>query len=378
MTAFKKVYFFADARYWRYDIDANRVEDAWPKDTATEWRRWPTHWSPAPGPNPADTVGAALNARNGKAYFFFGRDYYRFDIAIERMHHGPLKVSDYWPGVGADLSINAAVNLGNDVVCLFHGSTCTRFHLKDNHNLEGYPKRIADDWPGMPDAPVNAALNYGNGSVYFFASNQYTRFDLGANQVAQPFAPIATDWHGMPDAPIDDAIEWSEDDFKSAWVPIYDPSFWNTGKMLENNNCYSYACNRDMHRMAPGGFGYPWRPGLGAGQAVPLKPQPGQLTDQLLDEAARADGLVAIDPDRLECPPGQYPVMMFRNLRGTDFHFIRRDADGTWSHKIGGSEATNRDSKGNRITEPRTAVLSYYNVFIRAYRVDRSVVRLGG
>jgi len=367
-VAFKKVYFFAGTRYWRYDIAADRVELGWPKDTATEWRRWPGSYNPAPS--------AALNARNGKAYFFFGADYYRFDIPIDRMHHGPLKVSDYWPGLDAGVSIDAAVNLGSDLVCLFHGNKCTRFDLKENRAV-GAPRRISEDWPGMPDASIDAALNYGNGSVYFFVGKQYARFDLGEKKVVQGLQSIATFWHGMPDAPIDDAIEWSDDDFKSAAIPIYDPSFWNTPKVRGGNNCYSYACNRDMHRISAG-FGYQWRPGYGSGRPVPMSATGAPLTNELLDEAARADGLVRIDPDRLECPSGQYPIMLFRSSDGSDFHFVRRDADGTWSHKIGPNDATNLDLQRNRITNPRTADLHWYPVFVNAYSVDRSVVRLGG
>jgi matrix metalloproteinase-14 (membrane-inserted) len=379
VSTFKKIYFFKDARYWRYDLGANRVEDGWPKDTATEWRRWPTTRSFAPGNDPASSVRAALNARNGKAYFFFGPNYYRFDIAIDRMYLGPLKVSDYWPGVG---DVTAAVNLGNDVVCLFQGSACLRFNMTSNHVLDGYPKSIAADWPGMPDAPVDAALDYGDGTVCFFVGKQYARFDLQAKTVS--FRSIAADWHGLPDDAIDDAIEWSDDDIKSAWVPIYDPSYWNTAKVQRNNNCYSYACNRDMQRMSEIDGSHQWRPGFGSGHPVanPKQPEPpklGELSNDKLDAACRADGLVKIDdPDKLECPPGQYPIMLFRDIYQTDFHFIRRDADGMWSQKIGGSPATNLDTSGRRITDPRTADRGKYSEFVAAYSVDRSRVRLGG
>jgi hypothetical protein len=47
-------------------------------------------------------AGGALNAGNRNAYFFFGREYYRFDMALDRMDVGPLDVAVYWPGVPDD------------------------------------------------------------------------------------------------------------------------------------------------------------------------------------------------------------------------------------------------------------------------------------
>jgi hypothetical protein len=360
VTAFKKVYFFADARYWRYDIDANRVEVGWPKDIAAEWRRWPTGL-----PGSANRVSAALNARNGKAYFFFGREYRRFDIALDRMDLGPLKVSDYWPGVGADLFIEAAVNLGNGDVCLFHDRTCTRFNLEKNRALDGYPRRIADDWPGMPDAHVDAALNYGSGSIYFFIDQQYTRFDLATNQRAQPFESIAANWHGLPDARIDDAIEWSDDDFKAACLPIYDPSFWNDDRDVRiGNNCYNYGCNRALP-----GFS---NPGRGSGHEAP---SPASAVEY--DAGVQFDGLVPVKPDDPDLSGCAHLIMLFRTRSGLDFHFYHRNTDGMWSHKPGHDPARNVDADNKRITDPRTANRQQYVEYCGTYRVDRSKLRLG-
>ena len=174
--AFPKVYLFADDLYWRYDIAQDKVEQGWPKKVIDEWRRWPTN-------NIGDTAhaGGALNAGNGKAYFFFGREYYRFDMALDRMDVGPLSVTKYWPGVPDDF-IDTGVRLDDGNACLFHGATCTRFNMRDNKALDGYPRPVVDDWPGMPNARINAAMNFGNGSIYFFVDHNYTRFDLGSEQ----------------------------------------------------------------------------------------------------------------------------------------------------------------------------------------------------
>jgi hypothetical protein len=361
--AFPKVYLFAagaDHRYWRYDIAQDKVEQGWPKNIRDEWRRWPKD-DLIGDPFPA---GGAFNAGNGKAYFFFGKQYHRFDMALDRMDVGPLSVTKYWPGV-PDEFIDTPVRLDDGNVCFFHGTRCTRFSMRDNKALDGYPRRIVDDWPGMPDRHIDAAVNFGNGSIYFFVDRLYTRFDLTQKQRAQPFESTASQWHGMPDVRVAAAIEWSDSDLLAACVPVYDPSFWNDDRsVLVNNNCYNYGCNRALD-----GFS---NPGRGSGH-----PAPRPYTEKGLDAGVRSDGLVRVDdPDNPSLPGCSHLVMMFRWKNGGDFHFYHRNTDGTWSHKVGHEPAKNVDEKGNRITDPRTANRGAYEIDCGTYRVDRGLLRL--
>jgi|SRR5215510_15320700 len=357
MPKIKKIYFFADPLYWRYDLETDKVEDGWPKKILDEWRRWPSSFG-----SPEKTTGA-LNARNGCAYFFFGKTYYRFDMPIDRMYVGPEKVADFWPGIGADLSIDAAVRIDDDVVCLFHDRSCTRFSMRKNHSLQGYPKRITDDWPGMPDAKVNGALNYGDGNVYLFAGNQYTRFDLAANHAVAPPAAITSKWHGLPGGNFDAAIEFTEDDMMAACVPVYDPAFWNGDRDVRiSNNCYNYGCNRALK-----GFS---NPGRSAGKDVA-----NAKTPEDIDALVRLDGLVPVNPDQ-PLPGCTHLIMMFYGGVPFNFHFYHRNSDGTWSHKIGHEPVKNVDESNNRITDPRTANRGGFVTYCGTYRVDRSKVRL--
>ena len=353
VVAFPKLYFFAGSRYWRYDVSADAVDPGWPKEIDVEWRRMP------------DRVGDTVNFGNGKAYFFLGREYRRFDLALDRVDVGPLGTAKFWPGV-PDLEIDAAVRVGNGDFCFFHGKTCSRFSAKENHTLDGYPRRIADDWPGMPDAPVDAAVNYDNGSIYFFvADRRYTRFHLKANRVAQPFESIAANWHGLPDGRVDGVVEWSDADLRAACAPIYDPSFWNdSGRGIRvDNNCYNYACNRVL----PTGFANPGRGGFG--HAILIE------TCAQLDAGLRVDGLVRTDPDHPDCSGCRHQIMMVKGYR-EDYHFYRRDRDGMWSHKVGHEPATNLDSSGRTITDPRTANRAQFTEFCGSYCVDRSALRI--
>jgi hypothetical protein len=61
-------------------------------------------------------------------------------------------------------------------------------------------------------------------------------------------------------------------------------------------------------------------------------------------------------PDNVVNIPGYYLIALV-TAPGYDYHWLRQDADGMWSHKPGWSEATNRDSNGKLIFDPRQAAL---------------------
>jgi hypothetical protein len=116
------------------------------------------------------------------------------------------------------------------------------------------------------------------------------------------------------------------------------------------NNCYSYANNESATKSTP--------------------PIPGKhdsnvtFNQQSLMTGAKQDKLVAtVPPDRLPaaCPDGEaeahYLAICLREQTGQarDFHCLRLDADGTWSHKDGKKRVRNTDDTGTPITDLRTA-----------------------
>jgi nitrogenase subunit NifH len=84
-----KAYFFQGANYVRYDVEADRVDDGYPMTIRQQW------------PGLFDrNVGAAVEWPNGKAYFFQGADYVRYDVATDRTDGGfPQRIVDHWPGL---------------------------------------------------------------------------------------------------------------------------------------------------------------------------------------------------------------------------------------------------------------------------------------
>ncbi|HVZ93486.1 MAG TPA: dockerin type I domain-containing protein [Phycisphaerales bacterium] len=119
----------------------------------------------------------------------------------------------------------------------------------------------------------------------------------------------------------------------------------------DRNNCYNYGTNKKQ----PAG--------------EPAKGQPGRATGgeadamacQDVKNAAMRDGLIFIgnppagQPEP-ECPPGTCKVFLVVQP-GKDYHWYRKNGDGTWSHKPGLRKATTKDSAQppQEITDPRTA-----------------------
>jgi hypothetical protein len=161
----------------------------------------------------------------------------------------------------------------------------------------------------------------------------------------------------------------------ASWVPAPggpqypDPVF---DHRVQKGNCYSYGRNDPWHGpLAPGMI-----PDMAEGKI------PSSLMGRLayiasaftmqcedLQEGQRRDG--AVDPVKEDgcnsvCPDGHHLVngRVARNLNLgfteiTDFHAVRRNQDGKWTHKMGTGPVSNRDASGNEIDCPDDADFKY-------------------
>jgi hypothetical protein len=118
------------------------------------------------------------------------------------------------------------------------------------------------------------------------------------------------------------------------------------------NNCYNYACNYRTDTYA--------QPGWPAG----LHPA-WQCAD--VTAAAVADGLIDSPTADNKCPPEGHLVAL-AICPTIDFHWYRKDRSGMWSHKPGGSEATDLDNAFHPIPDPRTANRDLY-IFLCTFMV---------
>lgn len=156
-----KAYFFAGSQYIRFDIARGEADPGYPKPIND--RTWPGLWP--------DGVDAAINWGDGKVYFFRDGHYIRYDIARDRADPGyPYPVSDeYWPGLSQLGRIDSAVNWGNGKAYFFNGSRYVRYDVRAGLPDRGYPKIVnAGTWPGVWRHGFNSVLAWRGGKAYFF------------------------------------------------------------------------------------------------------------------------------------------------------------------------------------------------------------------
>jgi hypothetical protein len=197
-----KVFFFSNGSYLRYDRGDDRVDDGYPLAVAGNWPRLAESGF-------GSGIDAAMNWGNGKAYLFRGGQYLRYDLAADRVDDGyPMPIAGQWPGVaeaGFDSGIEAAVNWGNGKAFFFRGDKYVRYDIASDRADNGYPMPIAGQWPGMMeagfDSSIDAAINWGNGKAYFFRGGQYLRYDIADDRVdpGYPLA-IAGQWEGITES----------------------------------------------------------------------------------------------------------------------------------------------------------------------------------
>lgn len=157
---------------------------------------------------------AALNGGGnfaGKCYFFKGDQYIRYDWAKDKADAGyPKKIADNWHGLPAGFTNNfdAALNGKGPFAgkCyFFKGDSYIRYDWNADKVDPGYPKKIADNWYNLPasfKASYDAAIN-GNGpfagKCYFFKGDSYIRYDWAKDKMDPGYPKkIADNWHCLP------------------------------------------------------------------------------------------------------------------------------------------------------------------------------------
>jgi type 1 glutamine amidotransferase len=190
-----KAYFFNGNQYLRYDIATDRTDPGYPKFINNE------NWRGLPWKSGIDT---AVDWNNGKVYFFKGNQYLRYDIATDRADAGYPKFinNETWPGLPWRDGIDAAVNWGNGKAYFFKGNQYVRYDIATDRTDAGYPKFINNEtWPGLPwTFGIDAAVNWGNGKAYFFKGNQYLRYDIATDRADAGYPKFINNetWPGLP------------------------------------------------------------------------------------------------------------------------------------------------------------------------------------
>jgi len=135
--------------------------------------------------------------------------------------------------------------------------------------------------------------------------------------------------------------------------PKYEPDKWNNDFLDRiNHNCYAYVLDDFIK-------GRPKRPQPGHRDPAMTTFRKQDYTREEITRRAIYDNpsIHCTNPNN-PCPKGYYKGVLVID-RYNNYHWLRQDADGTWSHKPGQLPVTNRDADGNIIWNPTKANLVY-------------------
>ncbi len=145
-------------------------------------------------------------------------------------------------------------------------------------------------------------------------------------------------------------------------APVFEPTWWNDGSTRQHgNNCYNYGCDYRTDSFA--------QPGRASGHMYP------EVTAAAVKVGAVSDDVVDMPGADNKSPPKGHLVALVI-APGYDFHWYRKDMTGKWSHKPGGTAATNLDNSGEEIKDPRTANRGVYTEFATFMNVMHGHVRI--
>lgn len=187
-----KSYFFNEDRYFRYDWSLDRATDGYPVDNSA--------WGLPMG----KSIDASINGMEeyeGKGYFFIGDKYYRFDWNNDSMDEGYPGDLSAWGfpssfSSGIDGAVNGKASYKGKAY-FFKGNQYIRYDWKADAVDSGYPQNLSAWKLPAPfssgiDAVVNGQGAY-EGKLYFFKGNKYLRYDWATDKV-EKVNTIAGNW----------------------------------------------------------------------------------------------------------------------------------------------------------------------------------------
>jgi len=149
-----------------------------------------------------DTI---FRTESGDSYVFQGEQYWR--LTKESVAKGfPKRISEDWSGLPNHLDA-AFTWQDTGATYIFKGEEYWKFTNMDPE--PGYPKLISEGFPGIPSSIDTAFVWGGNNKIYFFKQNQYWKFDPQRKpHVRSDVYPkdIRDEW-GLP-GDMEGALQW--------------------------------------------------------------------------------------------------------------------------------------------------------------------------
>jgi len=152
------------------------------------------------------------------------------------------------------------------------------------------------------------------------------------------------------------SLDYFNIDDRFCKYPRWKPELWNENipeEVKDYTNCYSYALNRIEFN-------------------IDGKLQPGELSGEKYDfmdcdvifehikkDLNREDVYKTDEKTKPNCFQNKIALALDIKSDDKDYHFYRLDNNGTWSHKPGSTDATNKDASENLIFNPEIADRDY-------------------
>lgn len=233
MATVRTAFFFRGGTYVRYEIDPNTGAEAvdhgnYPRDVADGWPAMPAAFTHG--------IDAVVAWPDGFVYFFKGPQYVRWDAtdstgAIDASFY-PHAIADQWPALPPAFAagVDAAVNWGDGRAFFFKGPSYVRYDIAtDTVDTTIYPRAISDGWTDFPAdfaSGVDAVVNWGNGSAYFFKGSRYLNYDVANSRVRPGYPLLVTEPGKWPElvaagftGGFDEVLEWPQADRVSFKTP---------------------------------------------------------------------------------------------------------------------------------------------------------------
>lgn len=252
------------------------------------------------------------------------------------------------------------VDVQNDELAQDHGFASSQYVSLDAASANGTLHQLADRLVALAKPGQAGTLQDGEaadaGVLQDFLNRKFSR-ESGITE-SDSNRP-----GGVPEAQDDPEAAVQETAAVTCMVEsaAYNPGFWNNDATVRSrNNCYNYASNKRTNTFA--------QPGRGSGQIYTA------ITCPAVTLAALRDGLhrrFVCFPDA-EKPRYLVALVVAPGPGFVDFHWYRRNKEGFWSHKPGGTAARNVDNSGKIITDPATCNRGPYTQFCGYFYTCRS------
>ena len=142
---------------------------------------------------PGNLDAAVTWGVNGDSFFFKGNRYWKFANA-SLVSGYPKNISE-WNGLPSNL--DAALEwFDNEHLYFFKGAKYWKYSMVEKRVKPGYPKKITNSWPDIPNQ-IDVAFQWINKKIYFFKSGKYWRVNdatLSSQEDGPPYPRNVSGW----------------------------------------------------------------------------------------------------------------------------------------------------------------------------------------